>query len=92
MKGRLVNIRLDDIERKFFEVAAQKAGIKMTDLIKRAVAAYVHSSDYKDEITREALEQLEKRIPTPTQIEKYREISEAFGTGSRRKAKKRTGC
>ena len=88
MKVSPIHIKVNQLERRLFEVAAEKTGMTITGFIKKAVVAYVKGPLLKDEFA-EALAHLETFTPTQAQIEEHRktargvELGELQGLGSK---------
>jgi hypothetical protein len=80
MKVSPIHIKVSQMERRLFELAAKRTGVTITELIKKAVLAYVQGPLPRDEMA-EALARLETFTPTPAQIAKHKEIAEAFEKG-----------
>ena len=74
MKVSPIHIKVSPIERQLFEVAVKKTGMTMTELIKKAVLAYVKGPLLKDEFA-EALAHLETFTPTQARIKEHRKIA-----------------
>ncbi|MES2201718.1 MAG: hypothetical protein V4498_05660 [candidate division FCPU426 bacterium] len=78
-----IHIRVTETERHLFEVAAEKTGMTITQLVKKAVLAYVKSPLAKDEIA-EALEHLEKFNPSPAQLARHQAVADEVESGRSR--------
>ncbi len=75
-----IHIRVNPTERRLFEVAARQAGLNISQLVKKAVLAFVSRPLPRDEMA-EALDRLEKFTATPAQLARHKVVAKAVDSG-----------
>jgi uncharacterized protein (DUF1778 family) len=75
-----IHIKVNRIERELFETAAKQSGSTITEMVKKAVLAYVKQPMPRDEFA-EALSRLKTFVPTEEQLEKHRAMRAKFESG-----------